>query len=91
MSIKSFVTKIRKVLKAILSKLQSEKVDKVEIEFMKQALPAAILAITGGKIIVTGDQVEPFSKEIIKGINKINDWDQERLKKLIDKAEKQGG
>lgn len=81
--LKTIIRNIRKGLKKLLELLQNEKVDKIEITFVTQTLQTALSALPISNTISTR-HYEAIAKEIVKGLNKINDKTQKLLEKRIE-------
>lgn len=81
--LKKVIRKIRRFLKFLLETLQNEKVDNIEIAFVKGAIQSAVATLPIADK-VTPKHCEILAKEIVKGLNKINDTAQKILEKRIE-------
>lgn len=81
--LKKVIRKIRRCLKLLLEMLQNEKVDNIEIAFVKGAIQSAVATLPIADK-VTPKHCEILAKEIVKGLNKINDTAQKILEKRLE-------
>ena len=81
--LKKVIRKIRRFLKFLLETLQNEKVDNIEIAFVKGAIQSAVATLPIADK-VTPKHCEILAKEIVKGLNKINDTAQKILEKRVE-------
>lgn len=81
--LKKIIRKIRRCLKYLLATLQNEKTDNVEIAFVKGAIQSAVATLPIADK-VTPKHCEVLAKEIVKGLNKINDTAQKIIEKRIE-------
>ena len=88
MAFKDLFIKARKIRNAIEDKIadllklfQNEKVDKAEIRLIQIAIDKGLQVATSNTIVLTNEQTEAISSEIVSGLNKLNDLTQKQLRK----------